>query len=76
LGRGSGCDGVGDECAEAEGGHEAGAVVQGYFCIAKVVGGWHGFALSIFSGLASNLSLMGWEEQVKKIQVSMFLATS
>src|ERR1700733_10553535 len=46
LGRVSGCDGVGNECAEAERRHGAGSVVQRYLRIAKVVGIYHCFTPS------------------------------
>jgi hypothetical protein len=38
LGCVSGCDGVGNECAEAEGGHRARAIIECNLCVPKVVG--------------------------------------
>src|SRR5262249_20276243 len=43
LGRGSGCHGVRNQCAKAEGGDRTGSVVEGHLRIAKVVALYHCF---------------------------------
>src|SRR4029077_2961232 len=41
LGRGSGCNGVGNQCAKSEGGDSTGSIVEGHPRIAKVVAPYH-----------------------------------
>src|SRR5262249_39894370 len=43
LGRGSGCHGVGNQCAKTEGGDRTGPIVEGHLRIAKVVALYHCF---------------------------------